>query len=72
MDPFPPMCVYSATKVYNDYLSQAVGSTVSESITMVSVTPLGVDTPMAKSTGTSGHPVLVSAESYAKAVFENL
>ena len=45
------MSVYSATKAYDDFLSLAVGSSVSESITMVSVTPLGVDTLMAKQTG---------------------
>ena len=70
LDPFPPMSLYSATKAYDDYLSQAVGSSVSESITMVSITPLGVDTPLAAEH--QGNPLLVKPDAYAKAVFENL
>ena len=72
LEPTPFISVYSATKVYDNFLSQAVGASVSESITMVSVTPLGVATNMSKQVDPKGSPMLVSAKDYAKAVLNNL
>ena len=72
LEPMPFIPVYSATKVYDDFLSQSVGASVSESITMVSVTPLGVTTNMTKQLDSKGSALLVTAEAFAKAVFDNL
>jgi short-subunit dehydrogenase len=67
----PAIPVYSATKRYNSFLSQAAEACHRSAVTMTSVSPLGVRTNLAFSTGLKGGPLLLSPDRLARSVFES-